>query len=113
MHTEVERVIRKALLVVTLGVAGTTGLAMAHHSPTFAHKTSAAVVAGHAVAAGTDVSDPDANAPCVTTAAGEQTGNCADSNQQGGGQDSQQNGADSSDGDVTSPDGDNIQSGPQ
>jgi hypothetical protein len=83
---------------------------MAHHSPASAHKTSAAVVAGHAVAAGTDLSDPD---PCVTTAAGEQTGNCADSNQQGGGQDSRQNGADSSDGEVTSPDGDNIQSGPQ
>jgi hypothetical protein len=102
--------IRRALLVVTLGVAGTTGIALAYHSPAHAYRASGAVVAKHAVVAETNVSDPDANAACVTTTAGEQTGNCAD-NQQSGGQDTQQEAVGSSDGEVSGPDGDNIQSG--
>ena len=102
--------IRKALLVLTLGVAGTTGIALAHQGPSQAHRAYAGVVARHSVASEVAISDPDAAAPCVTTAGGDQTGNCSDASYSGGAQDSQPE-AVTSEGEAAGPDGDNIQSG--
>jgi hypothetical protein len=81
----------------------------AFHSPIHAQKVLAAAVVKHEPVS--EAVDPDPTAACVTSATGDQTGNCS-IDQQGVAQNGQQ-GNDGSSEEVTLPDADSIQSGSQ
>lgn len=86
--------VKHALMALGLGVGLLGGAATAVHASTQAPARAAAhPVVRHAQAvelseAADTVSDTDATAPCATDASGNQTGDCQDSQNQSGPQDS-------------------------
>jgi len=72
--------IKRTLMTLGLGVALMGGAATAAHASSVVAAHPAAVQADLvAGATGDQTTDADANAPCATDAAGNQTGNCQDS----------------------------------
>ena len=72
--------IKRTLMALGLGVALMGGAATAAHASSVVAAHPAAVQADLvAGATGDQTMDADANAPCATDAAGNQTGNCQDS----------------------------------
>ncbi len=72
--------IKRTLMALGLGVALMGGAATAVHASSVVAAHPAAVQADLvAGATGDQTTDADANAPCATDAAGNQTGNCQDS----------------------------------
>lgn len=93
---------KRTAVILALALAGTTGVALAFQSPSHATPVTAAAKVAQDQHASTGDADP--NAACVTSAAGEQTGDCADS-QVAGANDGEPNG----EAEASAPDGDTIQ----